>query len=118
MLQPADRTMLYWMALTAQNVRGDESLESVASLAEVSVGSLRAFERANSWPQAARLDRVLAAYASVGGLGDAREIWRRALAQWEVDGEPPHLDSDRLGANHHGLPGSGPVSAEPAPARS
>jgi hypothetical protein len=94
MLQPADRTMLYWMALTCREVRGNARLEDVAALAEVSVGALRAFERANSWPQAHRLDRVFAAYAEIGELngGDARGLWRRALDRWEAQGEPPRLD--------------------------
>jgi hypothetical protein len=86
--------MLYWMALTAKEARGSQSLEAIAQLAEVSVGSLRAFERGNSWPQAARMDRVLAAYATASGIDDARKLWRRALSLWEIHGEPPHLNLD------------------------
>jgi hypothetical protein len=92
-LQPADRTMLYWMASTCRDLRADTALEVVAARAGASVGALRAFERANSWPQAHRLDRVIAAYADIAGVdnGDAREVWRRALALWEVQGEAPIL---------------------------
>jgi hypothetical protein len=101
-LQPADRTMLYWMASTCRQLRGDTALEVVAARAGASVGALRAFERANSWPQAHRLDRVIAAYADIAGIdgADAREVWRRALALWEVHGEAPVLAEPVAPAEH------------------
>ena len=83
---PSQQTMLFWLATAAVEARGDRSVEEIAALANVSVNSLRAFERGNSWPQANRLDRVLAAYA-----GDGRVLWSRALELWTERGEATEL---------------------------
>lgn len=85
--QAVGRRALYWFAQAAIRMRGDQRLEAVAALADVSAAVLYRFERAESWPR--ELGRVSAAYAQVGGLDDGRALWQSMLDLWYQHGSAP-----------------------------
>lgn len=67
-------------AAIAARKRANRKIEPVAALADVSSAVLYRFERGESWPN--KLDSVIAAYADVGGLADARDLWQAGLDLW------------------------------------
>jgi hypothetical protein len=96
---PAGRRFLYWIAeaATAARVDAGASPERVADLIGVGSPTVKRFEKAQNWP--ADPDRVMAAYAAVAGLGDARQLYQRALDLWYEHGSRPLLSAkDDTGA--------------------
>jgi transcriptional regulator with XRE-family HTH domain len=80
--------MHIWLGRAAQQVResaGPYRYE-VASKVPCDPSVLANFEKGRSLPQG--LDRVLDAYAEVGGLSEGRDLWRLALKLWN-EAEPP-----------------------------
>jgi hypothetical protein len=90
---PNGRRFLYWIAEAALAVRAEAhaSPERVADLIGVGSPTVKRFEKAQNWP--ADPDRVMAAYAEVGGLEDPREIYQRALDLWHKHGSKPLLSA-------------------------
>lgn len=86
---PPGQRLLYWLAEAATKVRTDAgaSPEHIAALLGVGAETIKRFERAKHWPSDP--DRLVAAYAVIGGLQDAREIYQQALDLWYEHGTKP-----------------------------
>lgn len=63
----------------------------VAARAGVDRSSIYRFEKEAHWPSDP--DRLVAAYAEVIGVMDARELWEAALRRWRRGGSEPRLPS-------------------------
>lgn len=81
--------MLLWLSETATWARGNHRPEAVAVIADVDPRTIRRFEKGEHWPQ--RLDEILSAYAFLSDIDDPRELWGRALDQWNKFGTAPAL---------------------------
>lgn len=90
--RPADERFLYWLAAAAVELReaAGEDPETIAYMLRVRAETIRRFERAEHWPR--DTERLVAAYATVGGLSDARQVYQRAIALWHERGTQPRLD--------------------------
>jgi transcriptional regulator with XRE-family HTH domain len=90
---PAGQRFLYWIAEAALAARtsANASAERVADLIGVGSPTVKRFEQAKHWP--ADPDRVMAAYAEVAGLDDARQLYQRALDLWYEHGSRPLLSA-------------------------
>lgn len=105
---PPGQRLLYWLAEAAKQVRidADASPERVADVLGRDGATIKRFEKAKHWP--ADADQLVAAYAQVGGLADAREIYQRALDLWYEHGTAPLISAKSDGATRpsgaQGLP--------------
>jgi hypothetical protein len=90
---PAGQRYLYWLAEAAKQLREHAGVrpETVASIMDVGIHRIDRFEKAENWPRDA--ERLLAAYAQVVGLDDARDIYQRALDLWYEHGTAPLLSA-------------------------
>jgi hypothetical protein len=95
---PAGQRFLYWLAHAATQARErvDVRAETIASMLDMSVESVRRFETAKHFPNDP--DRMIAAYAAVAGLDDPREIYQQALNLWYAHGSMPLLGAKNDGA--------------------
>lgn len=82
--------LMYWLGTTARRIREERSKlspEQLAPLVGVNNTTVRRFERGESQPR--EIDRLLAAYAFLGGYKDARDLVDEALRLWRKEGSAP-----------------------------
>jgi hypothetical protein len=85
---------LYWLGQAARRRRESCNVRrsAVAHLLEREVVGIERFERGITMPRP--IEQVLAVYASLCGMPDAREIFQDALDLWYANGLRPELLSD------------------------
>jgi transcriptional regulator with XRE-family HTH domain len=91
----ATREFASWLAIVASEAREEHgiSLERVAADADVSVSTVRNFEEKGTWPH--KVNRLMAVYAKLTGLGDGRLLFAQAVSNWQEHGRPPLADPDQ-----------------------
>lgn len=80
------------------------NIETVAGLVGRKGRTVERFENQETSPD--DQERLIAAYAEVAGLGDAREIYRRAVEEWIQRGAAPQInpvDADTLTPAQHAV---------------
>ncbi len=89
MAAPPTQRYEYWLGATARRCREDAglSLEDMASHMRVSKEKIDRFEKGRTRPHDE--GEVVAAYASICGIPEPRDIYEVALRDWYRHGEPP-----------------------------
>lgn len=95
---PTGQQFAYWLAKAAIEVRegAHATPEHVGAAARLRSETVTRFEKVENWPR--DLDRLMAAYADVAGIDDARTIFDLALDKWYANGDAPQLHADGHGA--------------------
>jgi hypothetical protein len=99
---PTGQQFAYWLAKAATQVRegAHATPEHVGAAARLRSETVTRFEKAENWPR--DLDRLMAAYADVAGIDDARKIFDLALDKWYANGDAPVLHADGDGSGPKG----------------
>lgn len=84
--------MSYWLAATLQSEREAAGISRDLMALSLGVGR-RTIDRLEAGSPALppNLHLYMAGYAHVLGIDDGRELWRRALANWDANGKPPQF---------------------------
>jgi transcriptional regulator with XRE-family HTH domain len=89
MERPAAQQFEYWLGATARRLREEAglSLEDMASRMHASKEKLDRFEKGRTRPH--NESEVVAGYAEVCGIADARSVYALALEEWNARGQAP-----------------------------
>lgn len=96
----------WWLAdtLRDERERAGQPVELVAYVLGVNVRTIERFEDSayrgadGEKPYGADIDRMVATYAYLLGLDDARDLWQLALDRWRSEGPPPDFMADHPAA--------------------
>lgn len=88
-MKPTKDTQLYWLGREVRALRETLGLtpEFVGAAFNISGNKIRRFEKGENQPQ--DVEQIVAGYAVLAGLDDAREIYARALRSWVAKGKKP-----------------------------
>jgi hypothetical protein len=87
-------TMHYWLQRTTRELRERTSVTArdIASVADLDPGTISRWEdHTISWPEGESVEKLIAAYAQMCALGDARHIWKIAAIRFQNEGDAPTL---------------------------
>jgi transcriptional regulator with XRE-family HTH domain len=87
--RPPGQRFEYWLGATARRLREEAglSLEDMASRVHASKEKLDRFEKGRTRPH--NESEVVAGYAEVCGIADARDVYALALDDWNAHGQAP-----------------------------